>query len=109
MKSVLPAARHVIRELFLLPTHMYRLAISPWLPPTCIYTPTCSTYLVESVRRHGIFKGTVLGIGRISRCHHLFFLGGYDPVPTKFSCQAIRTPFIIFRKRHVKRDQQISG
>ena len=91
--------KRVIREIALLPTHPYRVIISPWLPPTCIYTPSCSSYMVESVRRHGIFKGTALGFARIARCHHTFFYGGPDPVPDEFSCDSIKTPYKIFRRR----------
>lgn len=83
----------------MLPTHLYRLIISPWLPPSCIYTPSCSRFMVESVRKHGVIKGTMLGLARIARCHHLFFIGGPDPVPDEFSCASVRTPYTIFRRR----------
>ncbi len=96
------SGKKIIREIALLPTHLYRLIISPWLPPSCIYTPTCSSYMVESVRRHGIFKGTALGFARIARCHHTFFYGGPDPVPEEFSCESIKTPYRIFRRRKHK-------
>lgn len=102
MRPILPVFKRVVGELFLLPTHFYRMAISPWLPPSCIYTPTCSSYLVESVRRHGVLRGTALGLARIARCHHMFFLGGPDPVPDEFSCESIRTPYTIFRKHRRK-------
>lgn len=91
----------LFREICLLPTHFYRLIISPHLPPSCIYTPTCSSYMVEAVRRHGVIKGTTLGLARIVRCHHTWFLGGPDPVPDEFSCKEIKTPYTIFR-RHRK-------
>lgn len=95
--------RRIIRELVLLPTHIYRAVISPWLPPSCIYTPSCSTFMVESVRRHGIFKGSALGLARIARCHHTFFYGGPDPVPEEFSCEAVKQPYTIFRRRKTHR------
>src|SRR5690554_5729546 len=88
----------ILRELFLLPTHLYRLLISPWIPRSCIYTPTCSAYTVEAVRKHGVIKGSLLAIGRIGRCHSLFY-GGEDEVPDHFSCDAVKTPYTIFRKR----------
>ncbi|HLW21732.1 MAG TPA: membrane protein insertion efficiency factor YidD [Sphaerochaetaceae bacterium] len=95
----------ILREIVLAPTHLYRLMISPWLPPSCIYTPSCSTYMVESVRRHGVFKGVALGTARIARCHHTFFYGGPDPVPEEFSCKSIRTPYTIFRKRRSRKQK----
>jgi hypothetical protein len=58
----------------------YQLAISPWLPPSCIYTPTCSQYGFEAISKYGIFKGGWLALRRILRCHP-FAQGGYDPVP----------------------------
>ncbi len=58
----------------------YQLAISPWTPPSCRYTPTCSRYGLEAVERHGALKGGWLAVRRILRCHPW---GGYgfDPVP----------------------------
>ena len=59
---------------------IYQWIISPWLGPKCRYTPTCSHYAVESLKKHGIFKGMWLAIKRISRCHP-WGGSGYDPVP----------------------------
>jgi hypothetical protein len=58
----------------------YQLAISPFLPPSCRFHPTCSEYALEALRRHGAGKGTWLAIRRISRCHP-WHPGGHDPVP----------------------------
>ncbi|MFA8439648.1 membrane protein insertion efficiency factor YidD [Pueribacillus sp. YX66] len=60
----------------------YQRYISPMLPPTCRYQPTCSQYGMEAIQYHGIIKGTWLMIKRISRCHP-FHQGGFDPVPLK--------------------------
>ena len=57
----------------------YKLFISPLLPPSCRFTPTCSEYAAEAIRKHGFVKGVVLGLRRILRCHP-FSQGGYDPV-----------------------------
>ncbi|MDP4204302.1 MAG: membrane protein insertion efficiency factor YidD [Bacteroidota bacterium] len=64
----------------LLPIYFYRYCISPLKPPTCRYTPTCSQYAVEAVRKHGPLKGMVLAVKRILRCHP-WGGHGYDPVP----------------------------
>lgn len=58
----------------------YQRGISPYLPPACIYTPVCSQYAVDSVRRHGAIKGIVLTFWRILRCNPLS-KGGIDPTP----------------------------
>ena len=58
----------------------YRYAISPYLPRTCRYEPTCSAYALEALEKHGALKGTWLSIKRVGRCHP-FVAGGYDPVP----------------------------
>ncbi len=58
----------------------YRLFISPWLGPHCRYYPTCSEYAQTALRQHGVFRGLILSIKRISRCHP-WHPGGYDPVP----------------------------
>lgn len=58
----------------------YRGAISPMLPATCRYTPTCSQYALEALRRHGALKGSWLTLRRIARCHP-WGGSGHDPVP----------------------------
>ena len=59
---------------------IYRKFISPCIGPHCIYTPTCSQYAMEAIRKYGAIKGTYLACRRILRCHP-FAKGGYDPVP----------------------------
>ncbi|MGI8650824.1 MAG: membrane protein insertion efficiency factor YidD [Rubrobacter sp.] len=58
----------------------YRRFISPLLPPSCRFTPSCSLYTLEAVRKHGPVKGVWLGTWRILRCNP-FCKGGHDPVP----------------------------
>ncbi|MBU3678522.1 MAG: membrane protein insertion efficiency factor YidD [Candidatus Kapabacteria bacterium] len=58
----------------------YKVAISPLLPSSCRFQPTCSTYAMEAIQIHGALRGSVMAIKRIGRCHPLH-PGGYDPVP----------------------------
>ena len=60
----------------------YKIFISPILPPSCSFQPSCSEYEMESIESFGIFKGTAMAVMRILRCHP-FHPGGYDPVPPK--------------------------
>ena len=58
----------------------YKLAVSPYLPSTCIYQPTCSEYAAEAIEMHGVTKGSWMGIKRLARCNP-FVTGGFDTVP----------------------------
>lgn len=58
----------------------YQRKISPLFGPKCRFYPTCSSYTFTAIERFGLFKGILLGIGRILRCN-ILFPGGYDPVP----------------------------
>ena len=58
----------------------YQLLLSPLLPPSCRYHPTCSAYAIEALETHGALRGSWLAVTRIARCHP-FRAGGFDPVP----------------------------
>jgi putative membrane protein insertion efficiency factor len=58
----------------------YKWVISPMFPPACRYTPTCSEYAMEAVAQLGVFRGLLMAVWRLLRCHP-FSRGGYDPVP----------------------------
>ena len=68
----------------------YQLAISPWTPSACRYTPTCSQYALEAVRLHGAARGGWLALRRIGRCHP-WGGEGYDPVPGETSAQTLES------------------
>lgn len=63
-----------------LPIHFYRACISPMFPASCRFTPTCSQYALEALRKHGPVKGIYLTARRLLRCHP-WGGSGYDPVP----------------------------
>jgi len=69
-----------LTNLFIAIIRFYQLVISPILPSACRYTPTCSAYGIEALKKHGAIKGSVLTIKRIMRCNPW---GGHgeDPVP----------------------------
>jgi len=69
-----------VKEVVLALLRFYKRFISPALPPSCRFTPTCSQYTYEAIERYGIVPGGWLGIKRIVRCNP-FNPGGYDPVP----------------------------
>nr|WP_315097212.1 membrane protein insertion efficiency factor YidD [uncultured Porphyromonas sp.] len=80
MKTLLLWLRNLIIWLLLLPIYFYKTAISPLTPPSCRFSPSCSTYAIEAIRRHGPLRGLYLAIRRILRCHP-WGGSGYDPVP----------------------------
>lgn len=63
-----------------LPILFYRYMLSPWLGPNCRYAPSCSSYALEALDRHGAIFGTWLTLRRLARCHP-WGASGYDPVP----------------------------
>jgi len=84
--KLVEALRQIASMLLIVPIRFYRYVISPMLPPTCRFVPTCSQYAIEAIQVHGPFKGTILAVRRLLRCHPVTWLGGshgYDPVPPR--------------------------
>ncbi len=71
-----------MKYLALIPIWFYQKLVSPLLPSSCRYQPTCSVYAVEAIERFGLIPGGSMAIARILRCHP-FRPGGFDPVPYK--------------------------
>lgn len=69
----------VVRSIVIAPIRVYQRVISPALPRSCKYEPTCSHYAVEAIRTEGAVRGVILGAWRILRCNP-WSHGGYDPV-----------------------------
>jgi uncharacterized protein len=79
-KHFIHTALQVLAFPFILLIRLYQLVISPWIGPKCRFTPTCSQYGIEALRKHGPIKGLWLTIRRVSRCHP-WGGSGFDPVP----------------------------
>lgn len=71
---------YVMKYIAIFLVRAYQAAISPWYPPSCRFTPTCSQYAVEALQKHGFFKGIYLTFNRLRRCHP-WGDSGHDPVP----------------------------
>ncbi|MBR0493280.1 MAG: membrane protein insertion efficiency factor YidD [Muribaculaceae bacterium] len=74
------AVMHGLGWLLIQPIRFYQRYISPLTPPTCRFTPSCSNYAIQAIRKHGPFKGLALAVWRILRCNP-WGGSGYDPVP----------------------------
>ena len=79
-KSIGQNIKEVLAFPFILLIFLYQRIISPWIGPKCRYTPTCSQYGIEALKKHGPIKGLWLTIKRVSSCHP-WGGSGYDPVP----------------------------
>lgn len=81
--------------ILIIPVKIYQWTISPLLPATCRYNPTCSSYAIDALRVHGPVKGLLMGTRRILSCHP-WGGHGHDPVPPK------GTPLFKFKKYKAK-------
>lgn len=68
-----------MKSLLILLIKLYKYLISPILPPSCRFAPSCSEYSIEAIKKYGVFKGGYLSFRRVVRCNP-FHPGGYDPV-----------------------------
>jgi len=69
------------RQAVVVPLRIYRVTLSPLLPPSCRFEPSCSSYAIGAITSHGIVRGGWLAVRRLARCHPCS-AGGNDPVPT---------------------------
>ncbi|MBW1980028.1 MAG: membrane protein insertion efficiency factor YidD [Deltaproteobacteria bacterium] len=69
----------MLKDLLLGCIRVYQLVISPWIPPACRFTPTCSEFARQAIQAFGVRRGLALAFFRLLRCHPLH-PGGYDPV-----------------------------
>jgi putative membrane protein insertion efficiency factor len=70
----------MLRRVMIFMIRAYQALVSPLLGPCCRFHPSCSAYCAEAIRKYGAFKGTIMGIQRLSKCHP-FHPGGVDLVP----------------------------
>ena len=82
-----------MRKILIFIVRIYQTLISPLFPPSCRYYPTCSSYMIDALKKHGPTLGLIMGISRILRCNP-FIRGGVDPVPDNFT---------VFRNPHPER------
>lgn len=91
-----------MKKILLLFVKFYRKFISPLKPPCCKYYPTCSTYALTALEKHGAFKGTALALWRLARCNP-FSLGGVDHVPDEFYFYTLKSR----KKREAKHEKSV--
>lgn len=68
-----------MKYVFMFVIRIYQKMISPLLPPSCRFVPSCSEYSYQALKKHGVMKGSILSLWRLLRCNP-FNKGGYDPV-----------------------------
>ena len=71
---------NILATVLIIPIKLYQVLISPLLGSSCRYSPTCSQYSIEAIKKHGPFKGLWLAVKRISNCHP-WGGSGHDPIP----------------------------
>jgi len=79
MTQVVHTVLRVLRAVLLALIRLYQVCVSPYIGPRCRYSPTCSNYAYQAISKHGPFKGGLMALRRLLRCHP-WSPGGYDPV-----------------------------
>lgn len=87
----------ILNYIFLFPIYFYKIVISPFFPSCCRFTPTCSEYTIQAIKKFGVVKGIIMGIIRISKCHPFSKYYGWDPLPNKF-CLKRDNNFSLYKK-----------
>lgn len=80
-KKLKSAFGKILIRIFQAPIHIYRIMISPWLGSNCRFEPSCSSYALQALEKHGVIKGIGLSLKRLGKCHPYCKKTGYDPVP----------------------------
>ena len=80
VKKILRLPYSLLQQIIVILIRFYQTAISPLTPASCRFTPTCSAYALQAIRKYGPFKGSFLALKRILRCNP-WGGSGYDPVP----------------------------
>nr|WP_311147012.1 membrane protein insertion efficiency factor YidD [Prevotella pallens] len=80
IKKILHIVSQLLSWFLIIPILFYQRFITPFTPPSCRFTPTCSEYAKQALKKHGPIKGLALAIWRILRCNP-WGGSGYDPVP----------------------------
>ena len=81
MNKVLKILTYPIELICLILVYLYKILISPMLPKSCKFTPSCSTYCVIAIKRFGVVVGVFYTIKRLLKCNHFSKKKGFDPVP----------------------------
>ncbi|AEV30776.1 conserved hypothetical protein YidD [Sphaerochaeta pleomorpha str. Grapes] len=97
MEKLSTVLHRLLKNIFLVPVYLYKGLLSPFFGQSCIYSPSCSSYMVDAVFKHGCIKGGIMGLARIFRCSRMF-MGGKDLVPETWSWKAIKDAYILFRR-----------
>lgn len=80
MRKVIKIIEYPFKIFFLGVIGVYKVIISPIIPKTCRFTPTCSTYTIQAIKEFGVIKGGVIGTKRLIKCGP-WSKGGFDPIP----------------------------
>jgi len=80
----------ILRRIAVRVVRLYQRFVSPFLPASCRFSPTCSEYAIDAIEEHGLIRGSLLASWRIARCNP-WSRGGFDPVPSAHGHRRIPT------------------